>query len=305
MPAPEDGTHKLRDHASPTSLGAGWAQFFKIDKDNSGEVSIYEFLSFFKLKSTKFAMRAFSIMDEDKSGEIDFREFVVAVWNYCTFSNEGLILFAFDLFDLDNSGEISVDEMEMVVAEVYGEGYSRNALAVEIIQKIQVFCEAGSSGEVNKEQFVHFTRHHSALLFPVFTLQGVLQRHILGKRFWKRKTTERNQMKGITEDVNYRKFAQRISKRNFAALGSGGKKKISRRGESRTVPLEAAPDGYETTTVEGSVSKRRAIRKEISVEEELAQARVRLAHAPLREHQLAFDLTGTRRVEVLETSSAT
>ena len=54
------------------------------------------------LQPSKFTKRVFSIMDEDGSGEIDFREFVIALWNYCTLGKAALILFAFDLYDNDN-----------------------------------------------------------------------------------------------------------------------------------------------------------------------------------------------------------
>ena len=42
------------------------------------------------------------------SGEIDFREFVICVWNYCTFSLKSLCQFAFSLFDLDGSGVLDM-----------------------------------------------------------------------------------------------------------------------------------------------------------------------------------------------------
>ena len=54
-------------------------------------------------------MRAFSLFDEDKSGELDFREFVISLWNYCTFDKNDLVKFAFDLYDMDQSGIIDED----------------------------------------------------------------------------------------------------------------------------------------------------------------------------------------------------
>jgi hypothetical protein len=45
-------------------------------------------------------------MDEDQSGEIDFREFVVCIWNYCSFDLKSLVNFAFTLFDTDASGSL-------------------------------------------------------------------------------------------------------------------------------------------------------------------------------------------------------
>ena len=50
------------------------------------EISISELLKFLDLQETPFTRAIFMVMDEDKSGEIDFREFVIALWNYCTLS---------------------------------------------------------------------------------------------------------------------------------------------------------------------------------------------------------------------------
>lgn len=64
------------------------------------------------------------IFDEDGSGSIDFREFVMSLWNYCTLSKAALIMFAFDLYDNDNSGEIDIGEVELLLKEVrYGARY--------------------------------------------------------------------------------------------------------------------------------------------------------------------------------------
>lgn len=64
--------------------------FMRIDVDNSGKVDLLELLNFLDVDRTKFSERVFSIMDEDQSGQINFYEFVMAVWNYCTLSDDAL-----------------------------------------------------------------------------------------------------------------------------------------------------------------------------------------------------------------------
>jgi Ca2+-binding EF-hand superfamily protein len=59
--------------------------FLEIDTDGSGEISLDEFYDHFKLPRSIFSDMAFSLMDEDKSGEIDFREFILTLWNYCSY----------------------------------------------------------------------------------------------------------------------------------------------------------------------------------------------------------------------------
>lgn len=51
---------------------------------------IHQLLMFLDVERTRFTKRIFSIFDDDKSGEIDFREFVLSIWNYCTLGKTSL-----------------------------------------------------------------------------------------------------------------------------------------------------------------------------------------------------------------------
>jgi len=92
--------------------------YCKIDQDLSGEIATWELLEHLRLERTKFTKRIFRMFDEDGSGQIDFREFVVSLWNYCTLGKPALIMFAFDLYDRDGSGAIDFGEVEMMLKEV-------------------------------------------------------------------------------------------------------------------------------------------------------------------------------------------
>jgi Ca2+-binding EF-hand superfamily protein len=58
--------------------------FSAVDVDGSGAIGTAELLAFLDLERTVFTEKVFSIFDDDKSGEIDFKEFVMSLWNYCT-----------------------------------------------------------------------------------------------------------------------------------------------------------------------------------------------------------------------------
>lgn len=64
--------------------------FCKADVDLSGAVDMVELLTLLDIERTSFSVRVFSIFDKDKSGVIDFKEFVLAAWNYCTLSDSSL-----------------------------------------------------------------------------------------------------------------------------------------------------------------------------------------------------------------------
>lgn len=94
--------------------------FRRIDVDGSNTINIVELWTHLELEGSKFTDRIFSIFDEDNSGQIDFREFVLSVWNYCTLSKATLALFAFDLYDNDSNGELSPEEVERMLHDIYG-----------------------------------------------------------------------------------------------------------------------------------------------------------------------------------------
>lgn len=104
--------------------------FCTLDVDESGLVSTKELFGYLDAKeSTKFCDRVFTLFDEDQSGQIDFREFVVALWNYCTLSHSSLIIFAFDVYDTDETGELSPSEVELMLKDLYGENAATHAQA--------------------------------------------------------------------------------------------------------------------------------------------------------------------------------
>lgn len=107
-------------------VGRLYKLFRKITGDNNTEVDRNNLLDFLDVDRNPFTLRVFSIFDEDNSGSVDFREFVISAWNYCTLGNTTLALFAFDLYDRDNSGDIGAEEVEMMLRDIYGRKYKTN-----------------------------------------------------------------------------------------------------------------------------------------------------------------------------------
>lgn len=64
--------------------------FNNIDPLGKGRVLYDDLLYFLELDRTPFNERVLCMFDNDQSGMMDFLEFVMTMWNYCTFSKEGL-----------------------------------------------------------------------------------------------------------------------------------------------------------------------------------------------------------------------
>ena len=114
-----------------------WRLFCQIN-NCTDSIHLEHFLEYFDLDWTSWNERCFSIFDTTGSGDVDFLEFMITVWNICTFKIDSLSNFTFDMFDLDADGELSLPEIELMVEELYGgEGAGKQCL-----QEITEFAEA-------------------------------------------------------------------------------------------------------------------------------------------------------------------
>ena len=145
--------------------------------------TLVDVLFFLGVENNGFMRRAFSIFDEDSSGAVDFGEFVVSMWNYCTLSSGSLVLFAFDLYDEDRSGLITRHEVKELMTDIFGDELKNNKFAKATLAKIEAVVE-NTVDTLNIENFKELCRKHPTILFGAAELQSKIQRKVLGNSFW-------------------------------------------------------------------------------------------------------------------------
>jgi len=160
-----------------------YEKFKEIDQDMSGVIDLEEFFEHLSEEKTPFATQLFTLIDENASGELDFNEFLVGLWNICTFEEESLLRFAFDLVDTDGSGYVDGDEMEGMIKNLHGTKYNKNLF----IHTKKVLKQYDTNGD-NQFSFDEFKKCHKKLpllFMPAFGLMRKLQDEFYGHDFWK------------------------------------------------------------------------------------------------------------------------
>lgn len=88
---------------------------------------------YYALKPTKFSDRVFTFLDKDASGKLDFREYCLGIWNYCTYDVRQMARVAFSFFDVEKIGMIDMVrgiDMLSIITNVVGHGWEgRRVLA--------------------------------------------------------------------------------------------------------------------------------------------------------------------------------
>lgn len=90
-------------------------RFRKLDLDNSGALSVDEFMSIAELQQNPLVQRVIDIFDADGNGEVDFKEFIQGVSQFSVKGDKlSKLRFAFRIYDMDNDGYISNGELFQV-----------------------------------------------------------------------------------------------------------------------------------------------------------------------------------------------
>lgn len=158
--------------------------FREIDEDDSKTLSIKEFFTYFALQFiSPMGKRVFSLFDADNSGDLDFGEFAICCWNYCSLTDIRLLKFTFDLYDMDDNKVMDVIELEFMMKEAYG---SKKRMTQHVIQTLDSYIRKNQQEDINwtKESFVTLVHSHRALFWPLFVLRDELRKKVLGDKFW-------------------------------------------------------------------------------------------------------------------------
>ncbi|OWK10004.1 hypothetical protein Celaphus_00005457, partial [Cervus elaphus hippelaphus] len=108
-------------------------RFKKLDLDNSGSLSVEEFMSLPELQQNPLVQRVIDIFDTDGNGEVDFKV-------------------AFRIYDMDKDGYISNGELFQVLKMMVGNNLKDTQLQ-QIVDKTIINADKDGDGRISFEEF--------------------------------------------------------------------------------------------------------------------------------------------------------
>lgn len=128
-------------------------RFKKLDLDNSGSLSVDEFMSLPELQQNPLVQRVIDIFDTDQNGEVDFKEFIQGVSQFSVKGDrESKLKFAFRIYDMDNDGFISNGELFQVLKMMVGNNLKDSQLQ-QIVDKTVLLADKDLDGKISFEEF--------------------------------------------------------------------------------------------------------------------------------------------------------
>merc|ERR1712106_241001 len=107
---------EMCSHFDPDEIARLGKRFRKLDLDNSGSLSVDEFMSLPELHQNPLVQRVIEIFDQDGNGEVDFKEFIEGVSQFSVKGDkDSKLKFAFKIYDMDKDGFISNGELYQVL----------------------------------------------------------------------------------------------------------------------------------------------------------------------------------------------
>jgi len=160
---------KLEDFArennlKPESIKKSYKRFQATDKDKSGLVDYTEFCEVLQVDPSPQCEGVFQLYDYDKTGQIDAREFLIAVSNYTGAGKEDKLKFAFMAFDEEGNGVITKAELLKILKANHFA--SHDAEVARKADTIMAQSDKDGDGVITFDEFVIVSKKFPNIIFP-------------------------------------------------------------------------------------------------------------------------------------------
>jgi serine/threonine-protein phosphatase 2B regulatory subunit len=154
------------NNLKPESIKKAYKRFQATDKDKSGLVDYTEFCEVLQVDPSPQCEGIFQLYDYDKTGQIDAREFLIAVSNYTGAGKEDKLKFAFMAFDEEGNGVITKAELLKILKANHMA--SHDAEVARKADTIMAQADKDGDGVITFDEFVIVSKKFPNILFPAY-----------------------------------------------------------------------------------------------------------------------------------------
>ena len=126
-----------------------------------------EFCEVLQVDPSPQGEKVFQLFDYAKSGQIDVREFLVALSNFSGAGKDDKLKFAFMVFDEDGNGMITKEELTKILKANHMA--SSDAEVARKAETILAQADKDGDGVVNFDEFVIVSKKFPNILFPAYS----------------------------------------------------------------------------------------------------------------------------------------
>ena len=160
-----------------------YSSFIKMDIDGSGLINSREFIRFMEFKRAPFTERIFDLYadastDDEHTSELDFSEFLICVWNYCSYDADLICHYLWSIFDLDKNNFLTLDEIDAMMRFVYYNNQQESTC--NAMNKIR--HAAQGSSVLTFDAFKSLIVADNSLIQPAFDVQSRLIQKTTGSK---------------------------------------------------------------------------------------------------------------------------
>jgi len=149
---------KLATDFTKAELKRLFRRFKVLDTNKSGTLSVDEFLAIPELEHNPLVRRVVATFDSDKSGEVDFPEFISALSVFATAEGKGdKYKFTFKMYDVDNDGLISNADLFHVLKAMVGNNLNDVQLQ-QLVDRTILQGDKDKDGKLSYSEFVEMVK---------------------------------------------------------------------------------------------------------------------------------------------------
>ena len=164
--------------------------FHDFDVFQQGHIVFFEFLMGIDVERTPFTHHIFAeVLDDDKNGRVDYREFVAAFYAFCTLTKRSLASLAFQCYAQEYPAglhrtrlELRLEECKLLVDSTFGPRRSAARDATELA--LTTLLEKNGGG-IARDEFLVWAFRNERALYPAFSIQQALIKSCLGAAYWR------------------------------------------------------------------------------------------------------------------------